>query len=44
LDRLEPRFVWRPTMDIADALCAIRDNMNNDKVCRDSAPLGETSY
>lgn len=44
LSRLEPRFAWNSRMDIADVLCAIRDNMSSDKVCRDSAALGESSY
>eukprot|EP00455_Lapot_gusevi_P028328 TRINITY_DN3018_c0_g1_i4.p1 TRINITY_DN3018_c0_g1~~TRINITY_DN3018_c0_g1_i4.p1 ORF type:complete len:152 (+),score=51.74 TRINITY_DN3018_c0_g1_i4:61-516(+) len=42
--RLEPRFVWRQNMNIADLLMAIRENMNNDRVCQQSAHLGDTSY
>jgi ubiquitin-protein ligase len=44
LNRLQPQFVWNSRMNIADVLCAVRDNMCNDTVCRLSAPLGDTSY
>ncbi len=44
LSKLNPGFQWRSTMNIADTLVAVRENMKNGKVCSASAALAGSSY
>ena len=44
LARLAPGFQWRSSMNIADALMAVRENMKNKQVCQASGQLGGTRY
>ena len=44
LSKLQPEFRWKPELNIADCLMAIRTNMEDDGVCRASAQLGGQSY
>lgn len=44
LGKLQPPFRWRPELNIADVLMAVRENMYDDNVNRASAALGGQSY
>lgn len=43
LKKLDPAFAWVPSMNIADALMAIRENMYKPAVIKASQGLGDSS-
>lgn len=42
--KLDPRFQWKPHMNIADVLKAIRDNLYQNSVIKASQGLQNTQY
>ena len=44
LSKLEPKFAWNASLNIADVLMAVRENMYKESVSKASGTLQGTSY